>query len=881
MKKIISKILIILILLVMLFEFTCSSPISYAVDIRTDPESWVNRITSLMGGIISIKLWLFRLQATGIIVTTLDLATNTLAESCGISSDPFFDGTKAKPMTPIDIFYNKYAILDINFFEIEDKNWIEAAFTDDIIGNLRKGVATWYYTFRNISAIILLCILIYVGIRMALATVADEKAKYQKMLYDWLCSFILIFVLQYIIIFTIEANNGIVYFLREALMVRTGILQFTSMDAILGLMALQATTGMGMGSFIAIAALCMIVFQTIAFFLAYLNRMLKVAFLILISPLISVTYSIDKMGDGKAQALNSWLKEFVYTILIQPFHIVLYMAFANTAMALLTTTNPWLGFIDNIISGGYSEIVNAVLVILCLKFVNDGEKIIRKIFNFQDDSSTTSMAAGAAVGLAALNTMKKGAQIGSKAAGVVNKFGGMPARFAKALEANEKFNKVRDKFNQTALGKYMQSDHFNKIKNSKFLNDTAKKIGKGAAFVGGLGKGAYNRINKVITGAKKLKENSKFYNKHKDKLKKLKEANKRYLPKTMALMGAAMSYATGTSGVMQAIGMGNAFMQGTEGYFSASGGFLSSETGDMLMDQLKDDDEEYQENARQLEENGEALKTNRKAIKQANKNIASVANATLKPSDSIEEFDAQYKAYRECLENGDTRGAQELKDELMGKSGALFNAYENREELKKKEKDLLANKDELEQKKIDIEKRLAATDVDTLKAMLKKFDQQGQKAEIDKAKTEVLKSIEKAMLERKRAAAKKENPNDSTDHIELTDEEKDDAKAMQQRMLMNLDRSVLKTGNSYDTRKAVQSMFGEESDCGEDLIKSLESYKTCKRGEQYNKNKSSYLEFGGEEETFEQKTIKKATGIKHDIHDFIESDSVESSEASG
>ena len=32
----------------------------------------------------------------------------------------------------------------------------------------------------------------------------------------------------------------------------------------------------------------------------------------MISPLISITYSIDKIGDGKSQALNTWLKEFIY-----------------------------------------------------------------------------------------------------------------------------------------------------------------------------------------------------------------------------------------------------------------------------------------------------------------------------------------------------------------------------------------------------------------------------------------------------------------------------------------------------------------------------------------------------------------------------------------
>ena len=47
---------------------------------------------------------------------------------------------------------------------------------------------------------ILLCVLIYVGIRMAISTVASDKAAYKKMLVDWACSLALIFLLQYIIL---------------------------------------------------------------------------------------------------------------------------------------------------------------------------------------------------------------------------------------------------------------------------------------------------------------------------------------------------------------------------------------------------------------------------------------------------------------------------------------------------------------------------------------------------------------------------------------------------------------------------------------------------------------------------------------------------------
>ena len=57
---------------------------------------------------------------------------------------------------------------------------------------------------------ILLAVLIYIGIKMAISTVASDQAQYKRMLKDWAVSFALLFLLNYIIMFTIEANNALV-----------------------------------------------------------------------------------------------------------------------------------------------------------------------------------------------------------------------------------------------------------------------------------------------------------------------------------------------------------------------------------------------------------------------------------------------------------------------------------------------------------------------------------------------------------------------------------------------------------------------------------------------------------------------------------------------
>ena len=64
---------------------------------------------------------------------------------------------------------------------------------------------------------ILVAVLICVGIRMALSTVADEKAKYKKMFMAWVESIIILFVMVYIMVAVAEFGDiitGIFYDIR-------------------------------------------------------------------------------------------------------------------------------------------------------------------------------------------------------------------------------------------------------------------------------------------------------------------------------------------------------------------------------------------------------------------------------------------------------------------------------------------------------------------------------------------------------------------------------------------------------------------------------------------------------------------------------------------
>lgn len=265
-------------------------------------------------------------------------------------------------LTPDDLFFNRVGITNIDFFDFS---------VGGAVGTIRQNVATWYYIFRILAIVILLGVLIYVGIRMAISTVASEQAQYKRMLTDWLVSFGLIFLLNYIIIFTIEVNNGLIGLLESPVKVKLG--KGITTQLVKQSLGIMATKSWG-----ALIVYAMLTGMTVAFLFSYVKRMLTIGFLILISPLITITYSIDKVNDGKAQALNSWLKEFMFNVLIQPFHCIIYIVFISTSIDLLSS---------------HGSLAKMVLAIMCMSFIWKAEKIVKQIFGFGSASSLAETVA--------------------------------------------------------------------------------------------------------------------------------------------------------------------------------------------------------------------------------------------------------------------------------------------------------------------------------------------------------------------------------------------------------------------------------------------------------------------------------------------------------
>lgn len=346
---------------------------------------------------------------------------------------------------------------------------------------LQPVISSWYTTLRNIALVALLSVLVYIGIRITLSSVASDKAKYKQMLGDWVVALCLIFLMHYIMAFAVSINEKIIDAISSitvsssaskkansinnstALTNEKGeeISEYTTAgttdsakvkeqlknagdeneteDAGVELFLITdkddvklawktlvgdegenskfysyfdgtdensvTTLAWPANDFMTQARIygqmievdkdgketnanqtavvragyniiyVVLVIYTIIFCFTYLKRVIYMAFLTIIAPLVAITYPIDKMNDGKAQAFDMWLKEYIFNLLIQPLHLILYTILIGSAMEFAT--------------------INIFYVVIALGFLMPAEKLLRRFFGFEK-AQTPGMFAGAA-----------------------------------------------------------------------------------------------------------------------------------------------------------------------------------------------------------------------------------------------------------------------------------------------------------------------------------------------------------------------------------------------------------------------------------------------------------------------------------------------------
>lgn len=310
---------------------------------------------------------------------------------------------------------------------------------------LRPVISKWYFALRNLAIVALLSILVYIGIRILISSSADDKAKYKQRMMDWLVAMCLLFFMHYIMAFAVKLTEKITKAVNS--MNEPYYITFGDSDSKLkdykyeagsgdseGENIFNVSDGLGktlydnniitdyngkyifmwptnltgkarielqleptedlteddieMRQFGYTVIYLALVMYTILFLFRYLKRVMMLAFLTIIAPLMAMTYPLDKLQDGSAQGFNTWLKEYIFNLLIQPVHLILYTVLIGASMDLVA---------DNI-----------VFALVALGFILQAEKILRKFFGFEKASTVAGGSAlGGALAMQGISQMSK------------------------------------------------------------------------------------------------------------------------------------------------------------------------------------------------------------------------------------------------------------------------------------------------------------------------------------------------------------------------------------------------------------------------------------------------------------------------------------------
>ena len=313
-------------------------------------------------------------------------------------------------LTPAEIFAGNVSAFDANFFKTNADHKQELGGSNkSIVEQLRNTVAKWYVALRNIAIVGLLSALLYIGIRIVISSSNGDKAKYKQFFVDWVVALCLIFFMHYIMAFTMTmsetvtdvlagqtTSQGRIKQVNIKLVEKDGVTPYSdsgfnvyfssNFTGVARIKADYSDSALRMGYSVLYIALTV---YTAYFSFVYLKRLLMLAFFTMIAPLVALTYPLDKIRDGKAQAFNYWFKEYMFYALLQPMHMLLYTVFVSSALSVAAN--------------------NLLYAIVALAFIVPAEKIVKQMFGIKGNTeSTLGGFAGGALASQAFNMLRKG-----------------------------------------------------------------------------------------------------------------------------------------------------------------------------------------------------------------------------------------------------------------------------------------------------------------------------------------------------------------------------------------------------------------------------------------------------------------------------------------
>lgn len=281
-------------------------------------------------------------------------------------------------------------LIFVNFtVNADNSNAANVDSADEIVKIIKEAIAKWYYVMRLIVIAFMLVLLLFIGVKMALSTIASEKAVYKQMLIDWIAGMIIVFSIHYIMIFILTVNDSIVKSLRpfavdkdkmetieeeyeygESKNIKTSSEIETTLyeSARTRAYSLKLTDG-----FTGMVIYGVLVYYAWRFAILYFKRLVNIIILTLLAPAVSASYALNKVLTGKAKVFSTWLQEYIMNVMIQVVHIIIYVSFVSIGLTLSLQSLP-----------------GVILALILLNFMTKADKLLRKIFKLSGGKGSLS-----------------------------------------------------------------------------------------------------------------------------------------------------------------------------------------------------------------------------------------------------------------------------------------------------------------------------------------------------------------------------------------------------------------------------------------------------------------------------------------------------------
>lgn len=407
---------------------------------------------------------------------------------CGLGLYTLTGIAAGEPMSIDKLIFNQYGNTTLSFFEGDstltktlDNGQVVPVENSYISGYIKMTINNFFTFFTKIAVMAYMVILVYMGIRILLGIGAEGKSRYKELFLYWIQGIAILFLFPYVIKYTIFINNAFVKFINDnkerllnvgdmvthpntssggisnlgeitKALDTVGTYLQSSDDYMAVLYRLELQDGWLIYAF----AWFILVMQMIGLFVVYIKRVITTIFLIAIFPLVTISYAIDKIGDGKSQAFSNWYKEFALNVFLQSFHAIVYVIGMALIMRIGTPKDNWL------------------LIIIILTFISKGDEMLKSIFHMKSGGGDTVKGLGKTI-----MATKGAATLASKAKSSVSNMVGPNSHLGNAISnvsdmRSQMINKAQSRENIAAL--QMES-----------AQDSAEQAGSTSAYTPGQG----------------------------------------------------------------------------------------------------------------------------------------------------------------------------------------------------------------------------------------------------------------------------------------------------------------------------------------------------------------------------------------------------------